>query len=760
MKNRKKLDYFSVAFHACLFVLFMVFNRLEKQPLPYSIAIFDVAMVSGANVFITPLLLLVAFLFSQTPGYLFAGAIASLLFIIISFLYKKSGAVVKWEITAYALLSTVAFIVLGDTKTFLSIEKRILTSFFIVLLSATIKISASAITEKGLKFKWNVEEKACLLINAVLFGLGFSNLISPLVWKSICVLLVLLSAFIYRSDKALVFSVVLGLSNALYYSDLAFLSIYLLYGLSSLCFIQFSRFASVVAIVATDYLAFTFLPFGYDYTLMQFVFMMVGGALFLVIPYKPISNLKEKLYSFREKQLSRTAINRNRTFVSNRLYNLSGVFNEMAQSFTVFNQNSTKEQTAKNKIVNETLNKVCANCSNYSYCKNQNFPDKNTLIKLIDIGFAKGKLSLIDFPHEKFCAHPNNIIFFVNKNLSSYRNKILENDVVDSGRQLIASQALGVAEILKGLALETGALLKYQSRTERALSDALFKNGFYAQELLIYGEEEGTTVSLITPSKEFSLDGLCLTVSKTVGINMTLTDKVEISEDKCFLCFKHSPDYDAVFGVSSAVKDGSNSCGDTYSVVRLNEGKFLIALSDGMGSGDKAQKVSNTSLSLIESFYKAGLDSSLILNTVNKLLAVNTADCFTALDLSVINLQNATADFVKYGSPYAFILGKNGIKIIEGNSLPLGILEDLKPSVCNAELTDGDTVLFLSDGVSDAFGSSSEIIDFLRNVPAFNPQTLADKIMEKALALSNGKKNDDMTVLAVRIFKKASLLTA
>ena len=153
------------------------------------------------------------------------------------------------------------------------------------------------------------------------------------------------------------------------------------------------------------------------------------------------------------------------------------------------------------------------------------------------------------------------------------------------------------------------------------------------------------------------------------------------------------------------------------------------------------------------------MKSPLILNTVNKLLSINTEDTFSALDISVIDLKTCKADFIKFGSPYGFIINQNGIKIIEGNALPLGILDDLKPFVCEATLNENDVILLITDGVSDAFGSSSEIIDYLRSVPAKNPQTLADSIIEKALSYSKGLKNDDMTALAVRIYKKSSLIS-
>ena len=87
--------------------------------------------------------------------------------------------------------------------------------------------------------------------------------------------------------------------------------------------------------------------------------------------------------------------------------------------------------------------------------------------------------------------------------------------------------------------------------------------------------------------------------------------------------------------------------------------------------------------------------------------------------------------------------------------MPLGILDQLNPSVCQANIDDNAIILLVTDGVSDAFGSSGEIIDFLRTLPAKNPQTLTDSILKKAIELCDGKPIDDMTALAVRIFKKS-----
>ena len=76
------------------------------------------------------------------------------------------------------------------------------------------------------------------------------------------------------------------------------------------------------------------------------------------------------------------------------------------------------------------------------------------------------------------------------------------------------------------------------------------------------------------------------------------------------------------YGYTSFNKYGEELCGDMVSIVKRDEYTTLV-LADGMGSGDDAEKISTVALSLIESFYKAGLSSNLILNTVNKILSIN-----------------------------------------------------------------------------------------------------------------------------------------
>ncbi len=751
-------DYISVFKYLCIFFIFVVFNNIEKEILPYSSAVLIAFICQGSGAIILSLLYLLSFFVCGAFGLLASQAIFALFFIIVSFIYKKSGAKIKYECLAYCIVALLGFILLGDTINTIPLTKRIITSLIIVALSLISYVVVRAFEEKGLKVKYSFDEFFSLIVFTAFFGTGICNFVSPYLWRTISVVIILLVCYLCKTGISTLVSAILGIGISLYYGDVSYLSIFVIYSVAGSVLTPFSRYVAGISIVFLDYILELIFGLYGGYSVIEFLSVLSGCVVFSLIPTKALFNFKEKLYSFRERQLIRQTINTNRLTLSGRLYDLSGVFTEMANAFESFKKNGIDQTKAKSIMVKQIQTTVCDECEYKAKCKKKDKEFKLGLEKITDIGFAKGKLSLIDVPKEisDCCLRPNNILFGLNKLLSQFRSYALERANLNTGRDIIASQAVGVAEILRGLAIDSGSTLKFYNRMERKLCENLYKSGFISSELLIYGDGERLSVGLITTMKEINVKAIENIIKKTLGADVELCDKTQICEDKCYLLFKRSTQFDAVYGLSRVTKDGSSTCGDTYSVMRITDDRLLVALSDGMGSGEQAEDISSTSLSLIESFYKAGLSSPLILNTVNKLLSVNTEDNFTALDVSIIDLKTCNADFIKYGAPYGFIIGEQGIKIVEGNSLPLGIIDELKPTVCSTTLNDGDILLLLTDGISDAFSSSGAIIDFLRLQTAKNPQTLADSILSKAVELNGGLKKDDMSALAVRIFKRTS----
>ena len=177
----------------------------------------------------------------------------------------------------------------------------------------------------------------------------------------------------------------------------------------------------------------------------------------------------------------------------------------------------------------------------------------------------------------------------------------------------------------------------------------------------------------------------------------------------------------------------------------------MFALCDGMGHGNSANKTSDLSISLIENFYKAGYDNQTILTSVNKLLNLGREDVFSALDISVVDLKNGQVDFIKQGATIGFVKKGDSLSRIESNSLPLGILQEVKPKVTKTVLSTDDMVIMLSDGIVDAF-KEDDLEAYLKSLRDNNPQVMADKILNKAKRQQKNYPEDDMTVMVGKIF--------
>lgn len=150
----------------------------------------------------------------------------------------------------------------------------------------------------------------------------------------------------------------------------------------------------------------------------------------------------------------------------------------------------------------------------------------------------------------------------------------------------------------------------------------------------------------------------------------------------------------------------------------------------------------------MENFYRAGIESNIILGLVNKLLRLCAEDVFSSLDIAVVDTSSGGLDVIKLGSASSFIIRKENIEVLSCTCAPMGILDKVESVTMKYQLYDGDMVLMMSDGVFDVLESKgvAEIIDALDTQ---NPQYLADEILKKAL--ENGAR-DDCTVLAFRLF--------
>ena len=636
-----------------------------------------------------------------------------------------------------------------------AIPQKILIAAFIFLLSAVFAVALKALLKRFLKCRLKGEEIVFCVLFFVLVGVGVCKLFGVNAYTGIAFFLLLAFSYATKDASAIVCAFVLSLPPAL----VAGLSPerFFVYGITVTLFMKSGRLAAVCGLLAV------FFAYGYADGLYTFESSMLVQALlsallptlfFILLPTPILRELENRLIFYREKHLSRVAINRNRAAIGKQLYEISAVFREIEATFCALGTNEA-EEGAKEYIRGCVIEEACKACPQYRVCMRKDLTTE--LQKLIDVGCLKGKTSLIDVPNRlgDMCLNQSNILYAVNRRIGEYKKYMLEAENAASGRALLAGQAQGVSEILRNLALEQSEPLQVYTQREHALNTALLSAGVVCSEVLIYGEESNPTLSLITFGKS-DVKKIAAVASEQFHAPMIISERLTLSNDKFCCILRKKPCFDAAFGVATAKKSGESASGDTHSVVKIDERRFLVALSDGMGSGEYARRISESTISLLESFYRAKMPPETVLSTINKLLTFSKEETFACVDVAVVDLDDGRADIVKIGSPVGFILSGNTVKVLEGGSLPLGILDSLHPDASSYNLQENDTLLFLSDGITGAFGSTTDLYDVLKNIPIHNPQQLADLLLQQALQAYGGTAKDDMTAVAVRLFKTAA----
>ena len=127
----------------------------------------------------------------------------------------------------------------------------------------------------------------------------------------------------------------------------------------------------------------------------------------------------------------------------------------------------------------------------------------------------------------------------------------------------------------------------------------------------------------------------------------------------------------------------------------------------------------------------------------------STDESLSTVDLLRIDPILCTAEIFKCGAAPSFILKNGKPQILEPESAPIGILDNVNMSSSALSVSPGDIILSVSDGVcADRCGWIASELKSFRTESA---SELSKHILQCALDRMIGKRADDMTVVAVMI---------
>lgn len=691
----------------------------------------------------------------QTIKMLFNG------FLLYDFLYNIMFAIITFA--SYKLFVN-SIIVIKDYK-----RKRVFSIEEVMGLSVMLTIAANALGELSI-FGFSIRNILCIL-TVLIMG-----------WKN---------GMLVGATTGITVGTILGILNS---ADPIMLASYAISGMIAGLLNKLGKIGVAIGFIIGN-IVLSYVANGNTVEVIKFQEILIATLGLLAIPKTYKLQVSDILSD--EKLLPETTtrtLEENKETI-NKLTNMSNTISQMAQDYenaaaTIVTDEELAKQEKENQEIfeDELLNNLEGKEDNLLYADLYNNTE-NILDEIFDKLTAKEVITRKDIV-EIFASHNNYIMGFsqdakeedyiaqsdidemVRAINSSYRiSKInfVWKKRLDENKKTMSNQLNGVSEALSNLANQITQEEEDPYKIQKdQIKILLEEKEIILRDITIKREESGRFLVNLYTSVCNSVDGSACSVKKIAKVlEKVLKDKMIIQKQKCALrenddtcvfSFVSDDLYTLQVGLAKSKKDGAIISGDTTVQTKLEDGKYLIALSDGMGSGPDARKSSKIAIKMLERLLKSGFNNDTALKLINTTISANTEDdMYATLDVSILDLFKGDMKFIKNGACPTFIKRSGNVEILKSVTLPTGILNNIDLVEYEYDLQDGDIVVMCSDGI---INSNKEYInkelwiqEALEEIDSEDAQRIADLILRESIDNDFGKEKDDMTVIAYKIKK-------
>lgn len=480
---------------------------------------------------------------------------------------------------------------------------------------------------------------------------------------------------------------------------------------------------------------------------------LVGSVVFMILP-KEVGNIISPVFSNEKNSSLGETLRKNIVmrldFASKAIYNVRNDVNSVSDklkdlyspSFSVVCENVEKE--------------VCNNCGLKTYCyEHKQGVTRDDFFRLEELLKAQGRISESDVEDAfvKNCCKKGEIARSMNLNYREYLSALEAQRRVSDVRGVVAGQFSGVSDILSDLSDEFKNTMRCDTDSSERIISALSALGAIPVECVCLVSDGGRmSVELELSTKgdsKLSKGTIMREVSKCCGRRFDLpTVTCEGDRIRAALC--EMPVYDVEIGSDQHIANNGRLCGDCLDYFNDGFGKTYALVCDGMGTGGRAAVDGNMAVSVMGRLLRSGLSADSSLQIVNSALMVKSEDeSLSTLDLTGVDLYTGKVTLKKAGAPATFVRKNGRVMVREMPSLPVGILNGVKFSSDTVNLSSGDMVVMVSDGVIT--GDEKWLEKLIRSWNEGSTQELARAVVDEAIKRRGDSPDDDITALAIRI---------
>lgn len=406
------------------------------------------------------------------------------------------------------------------------------------------------------------------------------------------------------------------------------------------------------------------------------------------------------------------------------------------------------------QIFRMTEAEVCSKCGLRMHCWEKDYKETMSSLALIMKEITTGQEQ--DVPLRNSCTRKEQLKQKLEVEYGDYLSKCAAQRRIDEVRSVVCDQFEGMSDMLAEMAVDFEKSRRYDIQTAKLISTRLKELGIIATDIACCIDKYSRmTVEIRTGVMKRLINRSELLDSVSAICGRNFAPPTVVSNDRGNLITLSEKSVFAIdYGISQHASRGGKICGDSGDIFTDGRGNAVMILSDGMGTGGRAAVDSAMASGLMAQLIKAGFGYDCSLKMVNSAMLFKSVDeSLATLDAANIDLYTGRIDMYKAGAAPTIIRQHGYTGKAECNSLPAGILREVKFDCAGVNLAKGDIVVMISDGatVDGVEWISSEIAKWKGD----SAQQLAEKLSDMALRRCKDGHDDDITVM-VAILENAT----
>lgn len=601
------------------------------------------------------------------------------------------------------------------------------------------------------------------------FGFSIRNILSILIvlilgWKN---------GVLVGTTAGVTIGVTLGVITS---SDPMMVAAYAISGMIAGILNKFGKLGVIIGFCLGN-IVLAYVSNGYTVELIHFKEILIASIGLLAVPKSIQINIEEFIGNSKLLPVFQDrALNKSKE-TAERLNNVSETIQEMAKTYKMEETEIQEQPILSNKeiFVSELLDNLNGYENNMLYediskvdgrIVNEIFElliDKQQISReqLLEI-FAKCNSYVVGFDDNQISEYlENNIaqmIRVINMSYKISKSNFVWQKKFEENKKNIETQLQGVSKAISNIADNIQKNIKNEEQfnnEKKQIIELLKQKEIELQEISVQREDRFLIEIYMQKSNNTDIEYIEKILTDVLKEKIVFNQEASIGTRLNFLS---DDKFIMAIGNSETIKSDSNISGDSNLSIRLKDGKYLVALSDGMGSGDEARQSSNKALKMLENLLLSGFDKKTSLELINSSLINQNEEIFATLDIAIIDLYKGNIEFIKSGACPTYIKNKNKVQIIKANSLPAGIINDTNLQLFDRDIDSGDIMLMCTDGILDSnveYKNKELWIKYLlEDIETSNTKKIADLLLNEAIDNNYGVAKDDMSIIVCKFLNK------